>query len=167
MRKLELFCGLVFVAATAVAMFGDVQAGQGADTVQIDNVQANRVACVVKDNIEACERWWQGDPTTSKAYWQNVWTGKGLRVQELAHRWGVDPVKIASLEVWLLQVDAVESASQFNPWSVDFKSIADFEESDKLSPNQKWKWLRYRRAELGMCFEDETMNKFNQCEVLD
>lgn len=54
----------MFVAATAVAMF--------------DAVQANRVVCVVKNDVEACERWWQGDPTTSREYWRNVWTRKGL-----------------------------------------------------------------------------------------
>lgn len=58
-----------------------------------------------------------------------------------------------------------DSVGGFNPYSVDFKSADDFEQSLELNADQKWKWLRYRRAEIGICFEDEFLNAKGQCEL--
>ena len=85
-------------------------------------------------------------------------------VNDLAERWHVERAIIANLPEHLLEVDAIESVGGFNPYSVDFKSADDFEQSLELNADQKWKWLRYRRAEIGICFEDEFLNSDGQCE---
>lgn len=88
-----------------------------------------------------------------------------LGVNELADRWNVEQAIIANLPEKLVEVDAVDSVGGFNPYTVDFKSVDDFEQSLELNANQKWKWLRYRRAEIGICFEDEFLNTKGQCEL--
>ena len=85
-------------------------------------------------------------------------------VNDLAEHWNVERAIIANLPERLLQVDAIDSVGGFNPYAVDFKNADDFEQSVELSHNQKWKWLRYRRAEIGICFEDEFLNADGQCE---
>lgn len=86
-------------------------------------------------------------------------------VGELADRWNVNQSIIANLPAKLVEVDAIDSVGGFNPYSVDFKSTDDFEQSLELNADQKWKWLRYRRAEIGICFEDEFLNAKGQCEL--
>ena len=86
-------------------------------------------------------------------------------VDDLAERWNVEQEIIYNLPERLLQVDAVDSVGGFNPYTVDFKSADDFEQSLELNADQKWKWLRYRRAEIGICFEDEFLNDKGQCEL--
>lgn len=86
-------------------------------------------------------------------------------VDELADHWNVEQAIIANLPAKLVEVDAVDSVGGFNPYSVDFKSVDDFEQSLELNADQKWKWLRYRRAEIGICFEDEFLNDNGKCEL--
>ena len=86
-------------------------------------------------------------------------------VDELADRWNVEQAIIANSPAKLVEVDAVDSVGGFNPYSVDFKSADDFEQTLELNADQKWKWLRYRRAEIGICFEDEFLNDKGQCEL--
>ena len=88
-----------------------------------------------------------------------------VSVDELAVRWNVERAIIANLPVKLVEVDAIDSVGGFNPYEVDFKSADDFEQSLELNTDQKWKWLRYRRAEIGICFEDEFLNAEGQCEL--
>lgn len=88
-----------------------------------------------------------------------------LGVNELANRWNVEQATIANLPAKLVEVDAVDSVGGFNPYSEDFKSVDDFEQSLELNADQKWKWLRYRRAEIGICFEDEFLNAQGKCEL--
>ena len=88
-----------------------------------------------------------------------------VSVDGLADRWNVERVIIANLPAKLVEADAVDSVVGFNPYSVDFKSADDFEQSLELNADQKWKWLRYRRAEIGICFEDEFLNAQGQCEL--
>ena len=85
-------------------------------------------------------------------------------VNDLAERWHVERAIIANLPAHLLEVDAIESVGGFNPYAVNFTSADDFDQSVELDHNQKWKWLRYRRAEIGICFEDEFLNADGQCE---
>lgn len=86
-------------------------------------------------------------------------------VNDLAEHWNVERAITYNLPERLLQVDAVDSVGGFTPYSVDFKSADDFEQSLELNADQKWKWLRYRRAEIGICFEDEFLNAKGQCEL--
>lgn len=64
-------------------------------------------------------------------------------------------LKIEGFSPWLLGAEALNSADGFNPYSVEFASVEAFDADTKLTDDQAWKWLRYRRAELGVCFEDE------------
>lgn len=150
MRKIALLCGLV----ASVGAFA---------TPEKDDLNAVRFDCVAVGSVEACERWEQYDPVNSSEYWGQVWTGNGWTVQALADLWGVDVDVIANLDQKLLLSENVDSAVNFNPWAVDFKDADGFEKSDKLNPDQAWKWLRYRRAEIGICFEDESMDEHGQC----
>lgn len=86
-------------------------------------------------------------------------------VDELADRWNVEQAIIANLPEKLVEVDAIDSAGGFNPYSVDFVDADQFEKSVELNADQKWKWLRYRREEIGICFEDEFLNAKGQCEL--
>lgn len=151
MRKIALICGLV-AAAGAVA-------NTGADVGEV------KEACFTGGGVEACQAWERLDPENSRLYWVNVHTLNGWSVPALADLWGVDVDVIARLDPKLLSNEAVESAVRFNPYAVDFADADDFEKSDKLNPDQAWKWLRYRRAEIGICFEDEFLNDQGQCEL--
>ena len=86
-------------------------------------------------------------------------------VDELADRWNVEQAIIADLPEKLVEVDAIDSVGGFNPYSVDFVDADQFEKSVELNADQKWKWLRYRRAEIGICFEDEFLNANGKCEL--
>ena len=86
-------------------------------------------------------------------------------VDELADRWNVEQAIIANLPEKLVEVDAIDSVGGFNPYSVDFVDADQFEKSVELNADQKWKWLRYRREEIGICFEDEFLNAKGQCEL--
>lgn len=86
-------------------------------------------------------------------------------VDDLADHWQAKQEIIANLPAKLVEVDAVDSVGGFNPYSVEFKSTDDFEQSLELNADQKWKWLRYRRAEIGICFEDEFLNDNGKCEL--
>ena len=149
--KIAVICGLV--------------AAVGAVANPFDDVRADREACLVVGSVEACERWERAEPETSGKYWGQVWTGNGWSVQALAGFWGVDADVIANIAIELLVDEAVQSVERFNPYSVDFKNADDFEQSKELNDDQKWKWLRYRRAEIGICFEDEFLNAEGQCEI--
>lgn len=151
MRKIAVICGLV--------------ATVGAVANPFDDVQADREACLVVGSVEACERWERAEPETSGKYWGQVWTGNGWSVRALADFWGVDAEVIANIAIELLVDEAVQSVDRFNPYSVDFKNADDFVESKRLNDDQKWKWLRYRRAEIGICFEDEFLNAEGHCEL--
>lgn len=151
MRKTAVICGLV--------------ATIGAVANPFDDVRADREACLVVGSVEACERWERAEPETSGEYWGQVWTDNGWSVVALADFWGVDAEVIANLDISLLVDEAVQSVARFNPYAVNFKNADDFVKSNGLNDDQKWKWLRYRRAEIGICFEDESMNEFNQCVV--
>lgn len=141
-------------------IFGFV-ATVGAVANPFDDVQADREACLVVGSVEACERWERAEPETSGKYW----TMNGWSVAALADFWGVDADVIANIAIELLVDEAVQSVDRFNPYSVDFKNVDDFEQSKELNDDQKWKWLRYRRAEIGICFEDEFLNAEGQCEI--
>lgn len=145
-------------------IFGFV-ATVGAVANPFDDVRADREACLVVGSVEACERWERAEPETSGKYWGQVWTGNGWSVASLADFWGVDAEVIANIAIELLVDEAVQSVDRFNPYSVDFKNADDFEQSKELNDDQKWKWLRYRRAEIGICFEDEFLNAEGQCEI--
>lgn len=150
MRKIALLVGLVATTAVAEPLY---------------DVKDDRSACLVVGSFEACERWEQVEPDASRLYWRNVYTTHGWSVAALADYWGVDVEKIAMLDLSLLSNEAVDSVDGFNPYKVDFKNADEFERSDKLNHDQKWKWLRYRRMELGVCFEDEFLNGQGQCEL--
>ena len=145
-------------------IFGFV-ATVGAVANPFDDVRADREACLVVGSVEACERWERAEPETSGKYWGQVWTGNGWSVALLADFWSVDAEVIANLDFDLLVDEAVQSVAGFNPYSVDFKNADDFIESKRLNDDQKWKWLRYRRAEIGVCFEDEFLNAEGHCEL--
>lgn len=90
-----------------------------------------------------------------------------VQIEDVAHRWGVDAERLFVVyegKPELLSREAVESVGGFNPFSVDF---ADYEalERSALTENQAYKWLRYRREEIGVCFEDEEMSDLGVCVV--
>lgn len=76
----------------------------------------------------------------------------------------------AGAEPYLLQKDAVESVGGFNPYTCkrcDVKTLDELEDG-RFTDDQAWKWFRYRREEIGACFEDEEFNEAAQkCELID
>lgn len=77
-------------------------------------------------------------------------------------------LKIEGFSPWLLGAEALNSADGFNPYAVKFESVEEFDADTDLTDEQAWKWLRYRRAELGVCFEDEEFDSVaGVCVVVD
>lgn len=87
----------------------------------------------------------------------SLWSGADLKtVQEIAER---DPQ--------LLEPKIVNSVGFFNPYVYDFGTVEELEASE-LTDEQVFKWLRYRRHEIKVCFEDESYNaESGFCEVLE
>lgn len=95
----------------------------------------------------------------------NVFAGMGnVADQTLANAWNVELSTVQALPLELRTISAVESADGFNPFSVNFENVEAFENDTTLDHNQAWKWLRYRREEIGICFEDEFLNVDGRCE---
>lgn len=77
-------------------------------------------------------------------------------------------LKVEGFSPWLLEAEALNSAEGFNPYAVEFENVEAFDADTKLTDDQAWKWLRYRRAELGVCFEDEEFDSVaGVCVVAD
>lgn len=76
----------------------------------------------------------------------------------------------AKAEPYLLQKDAMESAGGFNPYTCtrcNVKTLDELEDG-RFTDDQVWKWFRYRREEIGACFEDEEFNGTTQkCELIE
>lgn len=76
----------------------------------------------------------------------------------------------AEVEPYLLQRYEIESVGGFNPYtceSCDVRTLDELEDG-RFTDDQAWKWFKYRREEIGACFEDETFNEAMQkCELLE
>lgn len=86
-------------------------------------------------------------------------------VEDLANKWGVMAERVHYIKIkepHLLEDKAIDSVGGFNPFSVDFGSYEALERAE-LTAEKKYKWLRYRREEIGVCFEDEELDEFGQC----
>lgn len=76
----------------------------------------------------------------------------------------------ADSEPYLLQKEAVESVGGFNPYTCNACNVKTLDELEdgRFTDDQAWKWFRYRREEIGACFEDEDYNnKTRKCELID
>lgn len=100
-----------------------------------------------------------------------------LTVEQFADWAGLPPFMVAEkleLEPWLFDRESVESVEGFNPYTCEgvrggcgFKTLEQLENSF-LTDDQAWKWFRYRREEIGACFEDENFNENTQkCELIE
>lgn len=96
----------------------------------------------------------------SDPYYANLYD-----VEDLANKWGVMAERLQYIKVkepHLLEDKAVDSVGGFNPFTVEFDSYEALERAEHLTAEQKYKWLRYRREEIGVCFEDEELDEFGQ-----
>lgn len=57
-------------------------------------------------------------------------------------------------------------SAPFDPYAYNPKTLEELDELP-LSDQDRWTWLRYRRAEIGVCFEDEYLDEFGHCQVED
>lgn len=76
----------------------------------------------------------------------------------------------ANSEPYLLQKEAVESVGGFNPYTCKQCDVKTLEElgDGRFTDDQAWKWFRYRREEIGACFEDEQFNdEAQKCELVE
>lgn len=49
----------------------------------------------------------------------------------------------------------------------DVKTLEELEDG-RFTDDHVWKWFRYRREEVGACFEDEDFNENTQkCEIIE
>lgn len=90
-------------------------------------------------------------------------------VEDLANKWGVMAERLQYIKIkepHLLEDKAIDSVGGFNPFADDFGSYEALERAE-LTAEQKYKWLRYRREEIGVCFEDEELDEFGQCIWVD
>lgn len=97
----------------------------------------------------------------SDPYYANLYD-----VEDLAKKWGVDAERLQYIKVkepHLLEDKAIDSVGGYNPFVDDFASYDALERAE-LTAEQKYKWLRYRREEIDVCFfEDEEVDYLGQC----
>lgn len=101
----------------------------------------------------------------SEPYYVNLYD-----VEELSYKWGVSAERLQYIKVkepHLLEGKAVDSVGGYNPFADNFSNYEALERADQLSAEEKYKWLRYRREEIGVCFEDEELDEFGQCIWVD
>ncbi len=134
----------------------------------LSDVEADRADCLIAGSMVQCKAWEKADPDGFADFYDRYDPKNSYSVLEIAERWKVaDEELIALLEPELLTINSVDSVGGFNPYAVDFKNADQFERNRTLSPDEKYKWLRYRREEIGVCFEDEELNEFGYCIIGD
>lgn len=79
-----------------------------------------------------------------------------------------DAKEVSEEEPYLLQKEAIESVNGFNPFKCKKCSVKTLSElhDGRFTEDQAFKWFRYRRAEIGECFEDEVYNPYTKRCVL-
>ena len=84
-----------------------------------------------------------------------VWSGLPL----------VEVEAIAERDPDLLLPQSVQTENGFNPYTLEFDSV-DALAASELTDGEVFKFLRYRREDLQVCFEDEIYNPVSRlCEV--
>lgn len=102
----------------------------------------------------------QKDNAVLQAVSNIVHSGEVYTIFDMMEKWGLTLKQAESIDFDLLDQDSVDSVGGFNPFSVEKEHFS------WLTKEEKYKFLRYRRAELGVCFEDEVYNKETKtCEV--
>lgn len=100
----------------------------------------------------------QKDNAVLQAVADIVHSGEVYTIFDMMEKWGLTLKQAESID--LLNQDSVDSVGGFNPFSVEKEHFS------WLTKEEKYKFLRYRRAELGICFEDEVYkNETKTCEV--
>lgn len=136
---LALKLGLLMLSTNAFANDGG-----------LDNLQER---CIMQSDVEACSVWENEDPQS----YARAFPYEYFDLEGLAEMWGVDAKRLEALygkSPWLFKEQSINSEGGFNPFSVDFVDGEAFSRSD-LTDGQAWKWLKYRREEIGLCYEDE------------
>lgn len=119
--------------------------------------------CIMQTDIKACEHWEAVDPDS----YADAFPYQAYDLEGIAAMWGVDLKRLEALYAkspWLFKESNINSEEGFNPFSVDFANAEEFDRSD-LTEAQAWKWLKYRREEIGACFEDESFVN-GECVVM-
>ena len=52
----------------------------------------------------------------------------------------------------------------FDVWAYNPKTIEEFD-ALPISNQERWTWLIHRRAEIGICFEDEYLDEYGKCQL--
>lgn len=102
----------------------------------------------------------QKDNAVLQAVADIVHSGEVYTIFDMMEKWGLTLKQAESIDFSLLDQDSIDSVGGFNPFSVEKEHFS------WLTKEEKYKFLRYRRPELGICFEDEVYkNETKTCEV--
>lgn len=149
------------IFAVAIFVCGSVEAVATNDVAEFYKEQ-----CLNTSDFASCEMWQEYDPKGFEQF--TPYEYQFLEVEDLAGLWGVSVATIQKAVAdnpQLLQVKAVESEFHFNPFSVNLEQL---EQEPKRNADRIYKWLRYRRNELGVCFEDERFDEnLDRCVVIE
>lgn len=93
------------------------------------------------------------------------------KIEFLSDYWGVDRETLRKLDPELLTAEQISSVGGFNPYSVEIdpssaETVDEMASIADLTTDEIYKFLRYRREEVGICFEDEEMDDKGQCVVV-
>lgn len=56
------------------------------------------------------------------------------------------------------------TSEPFDVWAYNPKTVEEFD-ALPLSNQDRWTWLIHRRAEIGICFEDEYLDEYGKCQL--